>query len=572
MELSPAVSEKIAELLKNSGLLSSDRYIKITTQCSQDKGKIVNELLKKKFVTEDDIVKAISRNFAIKKFDLSVENVKPEAIKSLPAAFIKKEKIVPFELEGDVLNVAIADPSKMVLLTKIKSLSNKNVNFFVTTFTNIERTISSRIFDISNLPQQKPKLILDEKNKSIQEDKKIDDVSTTNIIQFVDTLFFQGLRAGASDIHIEVFRHKTARIRFRIDGIMQVQKGLSEQLTENYNAVITRLKIMASCDISEQRLPQDGSISVQDKDQGGIDVDVRFNTLPTKFGERIVMRLLRGSNVIELDKIGIPKLELNKFIKAIESPQGMILVTGPTGSGKTTTLYAALQHINNPKINILTAEDPIEYTVEGISQIQANEGIGLTFPNILRSFLRQDPEVILVGEIRDKETVDIALKAALTGHLLLSTLHTRDAVSTIIRLTNMGVPNFMIAGALNMVVAQRLARRICSNCKTLDATINQGQLKELGFKQSEIDKVKVYKGTGCQECGDTGYLGRQGVYEILEINQELQSAIVEEKKASELLIIARKNGFKTLDEIARTHVQNGIISYEEFLRTITISN
>lgn len=572
MELSPAVSEKIAELLKNSGLLSSDRYIKITTQCSQDKGKIVNELLKKKFVTEDDIVKAISRNFAIKKFDLSVENVKPEAIKSLPAAFIKKEKIVPFELEGDVLNVAIADPSKMVLLTKIKSLSNKNVNFFVTTFTNIERTISSRIFDISNLPQQKPKLTLDEKNKSNQEGKKIDDVSTTNIIQFVDTLFFQGLRAGASDIHIEVFRHKTARIRFRIDGIMQVQKGLSEQLTENYNAVITRLKIMASCDISEQRLPQDGSISVQDKDQGGIDVDVRFNTLPTKFGERIVMRLLRGSNVIELDKIGIPKLELNKFIKAIESPQGMILVTGPTGSGKTTTLYAALQHINNPKINILTAEDPIEYTVEGISQIQANEGIGLTFPNILRSFLRQDPEVILVGEIRDKETVDIALKAALTGHLLLSTLHTRDAVSTIIRLTNMGVPNFMIAGALNMVVAQRLARRICSNCKTLDATINQGQLKELGFKQSEIDKVKVYKGTGCQECGDTGYLGRQGVYEILEINQELQSAIVEEKKASELLIIARKNGFKTLDEIARTHVQNGIISYEEFLRTITISN
>jgi len=572
MELSPAVSEKIAELLKNSGLLSSDRYIKITTQCSQDKGKIVNELLKKKFVTEDDIVKAISRNFAIKKFDLSVENVKPEAIKSLPTAFIKKEKIVPFELEGDVLNVAIADPSKMVLLTKIKSLSNKNVNFFVTTFTNIERTISSRIFDISNLPQQKPKLTLDEKNKSNQEGKKIDDVSTTNIIQFVDTLFFQGLRAGASDIHIEVFRHKTARIRFRIDGIMQVQKGLSEQLTENYNAVITRLKIMASCDISEQRLPQDGSISVQDKDQGGIDVDVRFNTLPTKFGERIVMRLLRGSNVIELDKIGIPKLELNKFIKAIESPQGMILVTGPTGSGKTTTLYAALQHINNPKINILTAEDPIEYTVEGISQIQANEGIGLTFPNILRSFLRQDPEVILVGEIRDKETVDIALKAALTGHLLLSTLHTRDAVSTIIRLTNMGVPNFMIAGALNMVVAQRLARRICSNCKTLDATINQGQLKELGFKQSEIDKVKVYKGTGCQECGDTGYLGRQGVYEILEINQELQSAIVEEKKASELLIIARKNGFKTLDEIARTHVQNGIISYEEFLRTITISN
>jgi len=351
---------------------------------------------------------------------------------------------------------------------------------------------------------------------------------------------------------------------------MKIQEGLNEQLEENYQAVVTRLKIMAGCDISEQRLPQDGGISIIDEEQGGIDVDVRFNTVPTKFGERIVMRLLRSTNVMPLDKIGIPPDELIKFVKAIESPQGMILVTGPTGSGKTTTLYAALQHINKPELNVLTAEDPVEYTMEGIGQIQANEGIGLSFANILRAFLRQDPEVILVGEIRDKETVDIAIKAALTGHLLLSTLHTRDAISTIIRLTNMGVPAFMIAGALNTVVAQRLARRICPTCKMIDETIKPKQLEEIGFNKEEAKTVKIYKGAGCSECSG-GYRGRQGIYEILEISKEIAGAIVDDKRASELLDLAKKQGFRTMDEIARDFMVKGIISYEEFLRTISLA-
>ena len=582
INIAPAVSEKIAQLLNTSGMLSDDRFTKITTQCAENKEKIIDELLKKKFISEDDIAKVISRNFAIKKIDLSSDNIKPEVIKALPNIFIKNEKIIPFEIEGNVLKVAIADPSKIVLMTKIKALANKNISFFVTGFSNIQKVLDSRILDTAVQDKiDKQKAVEKKKQKDTQAKKKldeikkkldkVDDVSTTNVVNFVDTMFFQSLRVGASDLHIEKFKNDVARVRFRIDGIMKIQEGLNEQLEENYQAVVTRLKIMAGCDISEQRLPQDGGISIIDEEQGGIDVDVRFNTVPTKFGERIVMRLLRSTNVMPLDKIGIPPDELIKFVKAIESPQGMILVTGPTGSGKTTTLYAALQHINKPELNVLTAEDPVEYTMEGIGQIQANEGIGLSFANILRAFLRQDPEVILVGEIRDKETVDIAIKAALTGHLLLSTLHTRDAISTIIRLTNMGVPSFMIAGALNTVVAQRLARRICPTCKTVDETIKPNQLEEIGFNKEEAKTVKIYKGAGCAECSG-GYRGRQGIYEILEISKEIAGAIVDDKRASELLALAKKQGFRTMDEIARDFMVKGIISYEEFLRTIALSN
>ena len=581
INLAPAVSEKIAQLLNTSGMLSDDRFTKITTQCAENKEKIIDELLKKKFISEDDIAKVISRNFAIKKIDLSADNIKPEVIKALPNIFIKNEKIIPFEIEGNVLKVAIADPSKIVLMTKIKALANKNISFFVTGFSNIQKVLDSRILDSAVQDKiDKQKAVEKKKQKDTQAKKKldeikkkldkVDDVSTTNVVNFVDTMFFQSLRVGASDLHIERFKNDVARVRFRIDGIMKIQEGLNEQLEENYQAVVTRLKIMAGCDISEQRLPQDGGISIIDEEQGGIDVDVRFNTVPTKFGERIVMRLLRSTNVMPLDKIGIPPDELIKFVKAIESPQGMILVTGPTGSGKTTTLYAALQHINKPELNVLTAEDPVEYTMEGIGQIQANEGIGLSFANILRAFLRQDPEVILVGEIRDKETVDIAIKAALTGHLLLSTLHTRDAISTIIRLTNMGVPTFMIAGALNTVVAQRLARKICPTCKSVDQKIKPHQLEEIGFSKEEAKTVKIYKGEGCSECSG-GYRGRQGIYEILEISKEIAGAIVDDKRASELLALAKTQGFKTMDEIARDFMVKGIISYEEFLRTISLA-
>ena len=562
MELSAVASEKIASLLATNGILSQDRLTKISVQCAQNKEKIVPELLKKNYVKEEDIVKVISRNFAIKTNDIKAENIKPDVLKILPVEFIKKEKIVPCAIEGGTLKLVIADPSKLNFASKIKNFTKKNVVFTVTTFSNIDKIAASKIWDIAN-----SKIVTKPKTTPTPVQS-----GNINIVEFVERIFQDALKSGTSDIHIEIFKDNVGQVRFRNDGIMEIQDELSQIISSNYVPVITRLKIMAGCDISENRLPQDGAITVKDQSNGGIDCDVRFNVLPSKFGERVVMRLLRSTNVIGLDKIGIPMNELSKFIKAIESPQGMVLVTGPTGSGKTTTLYAALAHLNKPELNILTAEDPVEYTMEGIGQIQANEGIGLTFANILRAFLRQDPEVILVGEIRDKETVDIAIKAALTGHLLLSTLHTKDAIQTIIRLTNMGVPNFMIAGALNTVVAQRLARKICSNCKVEDSTITQSQLKDVGFGLTEIETLKVYKGQGCSECNDTGYKGRQGIYEILEVNQALAAAIIEGKRAPEMLKIAKENGFKTMEQVGRDHMRNGVITYEEFLRTISLQN
>ena len=538
MEISAAVSEKIATLLTSNGILSQDRLTKITIQCAQNKEKIIPELLKKDFIKEEDIAKVISRSFAIKINNITEDQIKPEVLKVLPVDFIKKEKIIPYDLERGTLKLAIADPSKINFSSKIKNFTKKNVVFSVTTFSNIEKLAELKIWNIASAtPTPKPKV------KSSDTSPK----GEINIVEFVDQIFQQSLKDGTSDIHIEVFKDDIAQIRFRNDGIMKIQGKLSQTVSQHYIPVVTRLKIMAGCDISESRLPQDGAITVKDQSNGGIDVDVRFNIVPTKFGERIVMRLLRSSNVLGLDKIGIPSVEL-------------------------ATLYAALAHLNKPELNILTAEDPVEYTMEGIGQIQANEGIGLSFSNILRAFLRQDPEIILVGEIRDKETVDIAIKAAITGHLLLSTLHTNDAIQTIIRLTNMGVPNFMIAGALNTIVAQRLARKICQSCKQEDTSITKEQLKDIGFSLTEVETLKIYKGKGCSKCNDTGYKGRQGIYEILDVNGEVQAAIIEEKRAPEILVIARKNGFRTIDEIARDHIKNGIITYEEFLRTITIQN
>ena len=560
MELSAVASEKIASLLATNGILSQDRLTKISVQCAQNKEKIVPELLKKNYVKEEDIVKVISRNFAIKINDIKAEHIKPDVLKILPLEFIKKEKIVPCALEGGTLKLVIADPSKINFASKIKNFTKKNVIFTVTTFSNLDKIASSKIWDIAN-----SKIVTKPKTNTAPIQS-----GNINIVELVERIFQEALKDGTSDIHIEIFKDNVGQIRFRNDGIMEIQDELSQIISSNYVPVITRLKIMAGCDISENRLPQDGAITVKDQSNGGIDCDVRFNVLPSKFGERVVMRLLRSTNVIGLDKIGIPMSELSKFIKAIESPQGMVLVTGPTGSGKTTTLYAALAHLNKPELNILTAEDPVEYTMEGIGQIQANEGIGLSFANILRAFLRQDPEVILVGEIRDKETVDIAIKAAITGHLLLSTLHTNDAVQTIIRLTNMGVPNFMIAGALNTIVAQRLARKICPDCKEEDDKITKDQLKDIGFSLTEVETLKIFKGKGCNKCNDTGYKGRQGIYEILEISGQIQSAIIEEKRAPEILAIAKQNGFKTMDQVARDHIKNGVITYEEFLRTISI--
>ena len=400
--------------------------------------------------------------------------------------------------------------------------------------------------------------------KSLKEKWNLNDPDL--VMDFCQQILIHAVQTKVSDIHIESFRD-FANVRMRKDGAMEAQEMYSAYLFKYYTAVTTRFKILADCDISEKRLPQDGAITIKDNDGG--EVDFRFNVMPTKNGERIVMRILAGDPALSLDKIGFDPEDYIKVIDAITAPQGMVLVTGPTGSGKTTTLYGALQYINRPDINILTAEDPVEYYLEGAGQVQANEKIGLSFSSILRAFLRQDPEVILVGEIRDQETIDIAIKAALTGHLLLSTLHTNDAIATITRILNMGVPNFMISSALSLVVAQRLARKNCPACSDFDTRVTPEILTKMGFKGDDIHTVKPKKGVGCKVCEGKGIKGRQGIYEVLKITPAVEEAILNNEQAPQILAAARKDGFRTMTEIGRDFVAKGILSIEEFQATLS---
>jgi type IV pilus assembly protein PilB len=383
---------------------------------------------------------------------------------------------------------------------------------------------------------------------------------------FVDHILNSAISSGTSDIHIEPFRDIT-RVRFRMDGRLKLRSEYAEYLTKNYQAVVTKLKIMADCDISEKRLPQDGAITISYR---GEDVDFRFNVLPGKNGERIVMRILKGDPALSLDRIGLRPEDYQTIIEAITAPQGMVLVTGPTGSGKTTTLYGALRHINDEKLNIMTAEDPVEYYLEGIGQVQANEKIGLNFAAILRAFLRQDPEVILIGEIRDQETLDTAIKAALTGHLLLSTLHTNDAIATITRLLNMGVPHFMVTAAVTVIVAQRLARANCTHCLTTDTVITEAELIKIGFSIDEIETLSPTRGAGCRECDNSGYKGRRGIYEVLSITPSLEEAILDGGHAQALTQAAKSDGFLTMQDMGREMIRQNILSVEEFARVVVL--
>ena len=340
----------------------------------------------------------------------------------------------------------------------------------------------------------------------------------------------------------------------------------SKFLFDNYNAVVTRIKIISKLDIAERRIPQDGASTFTTDTK---EVDLRISILPTKNNERIVMRILnKEAGEKQLNELGFDPKDLEKLTKAISSPQGMVLVTGPTGSGKTTTLYSVLKHINQPGMNILTAEDPVEYELEGIGQVQVKEAIDFTFESALRSFLRQDPEVILVGEIRDKATVDIALKASLTGHLVFSTLHTNDAPSSITRLQNMGTPNYLISAALTLIMAQRLARRNCPECSIIDENVTPKLLNSIGFLPEQSARAKIYKGKGCDHCGNSGFKGRMGIYEILEIDKELKQGILSDLSQNELNAIAKKNGFRTMQDMGHDLLLSGDLSFSEFERVL----
>ena len=577
--INPEISVKISTLLKNSGKISEANFSDAKKKY-EGNGKaplgILEYLINDNLVSEDDIVAAVSRNYALRKIILTEQTVKKDAVKKLPKDFIMENEMLPFELNGRILKIALFDPTKSTLAGKIKSMTGCNVELYVAKPSNLDQALKFKAVieatqENTSSASTQPKVSKPNLNVKVPNTKTTD--SGNAVVDFVDKLLNESFLSGTSDIHIEVFRRGEARVRFRKDGVLQEQLQFKQFLMENYNAIITRLKIMSGCDISEKRLPQDGKLQFKNptpKNEDDVDIDVRFSVIPAKEGERVVMRLLAAGPDLGLEQIGLDKEDYDNLVAAITAPQGMVLVTGPTGSGKSTTLYGCIKKINSPGTNIMTAEDPVEFYLKGVGQIQANNEIGLTFEAILKSFLRQDPEVILVGEIRDKSTVDIAIKAALTGHLLLSTLHTNDAVSTVVRLVNMGVPSFMVASALSLIVAQRLARKNCSACLVDDPKATKESLMQFGFKEEELSTFTPKMGEGCAECNNTGYKGRQGIYEVLKKTPNLEAAILRDARGDEMLEVAVKDGFKTMQVIGRNFIKKGILSVEEYSRILVV--
>ena len=559
-KLDATSEQNILNMLMESSSISTEQMSKINAT-SQEIGKTKLETaFELNFTDEDKIVKILSTSYSMDIIDLKKTVIDPKIKKIIDMRYIQDNSLVPFQMGGGVLKIAIADASKLSLMKNLKTMTKMEPELYAASISNlnsfIERFTKSETQKISDANVKLEKL--EKTNDELVE-------VGSEVIVFGNKLITEAINMGASDIHIESFRD-SAQTRFRVDGILKVMDKYSKFLHENYDAVIARIKIISKLDIAERRVPQDGASTFKSDTK---EIDLRVSVLPTKNKERVVMRILnKDAGDKALADLGFEAKDLEKLTKAISSPQGMVLVTGPTGSGKTTTLYSVLKHINKPGMNILTAEDPVEYEMEGIGQVQVKEAIGYTFEEALRSFLRQDPEVILVGEIRDKATVDIALKAALTGHLVFSTLHTNDAPSSITRLLNMGTPNYLISAALTLIMAQRLARKTCLDCRVIDENITPKLLNSIGFLPEQSARAKIYKGGGCAECSGSGYKGRMGIYEILEIENELKAGILSNLQQNELNAIAKKNGFRTMQDMGQEMLLSGDLSFAEYERVL----
>ena len=552
--------QNILNMLMESSSISDDQMSKINSTSSEIGKTKLETALELNFTDEDKILKTLSSNYSLPSIDLSKKVIDPKIKKIIDLRYIQDNLLVPFEMSDSVLKIAIADASKLGLMKNLKTMTKMEPELFAASISDINEFIS-------RLSKQNSQKISDKNVKVEKVEKNKDELIEVGgeVINFGNKLITEAINLGASDIHIECFRD-SANVRLRVDGILKIMDSYSKFLFENYSAVVARIKIISKLDIAERRKPQDGASTFKSETK---EIDLRVSILPTKNNERIVMRILnKDAGDKALSELGFESNDLKKLIKAISSPQGMVLVTGPTGSGKTTTLYSVLKHINKPGMNILTAEDPVEYEMDGIGQVQIKESIDFTFEEALRSFLRQDPEVILVGEIRDKATVDIALKAALTGHLVFSTLHTNDAPSSITRLVNMGTPNYLISAALTLIMAQRLARKSCLDCRTIDENITPKLLNSIGFLPEQSARAKIYKGTGCEECSGSGYKGRMGIYEILEIDNELKAGILSNLQQTELNAIAKKNGFRTMQDMGQDLLLSGDLSFAEYERVL----
>ncbi|MFH1114125.1 MAG: type IV-A pilus assembly ATPase PilB [Pseudomonadota bacterium] len=561
------MKDRIGEMLLRAGIIDEDKLEKAVDYQRTQGGKVSSALIKLDFLDEDDLLEFLSRQLGLPTVSLDEIDVDPDSVKLLQSSVAQKYMVIPYGQVNGTLHVAMADPTDLNAIDDIKFMTDLAVEVSIATESQIRKALDA-FYDTGMDAQEMLDEFEDDDLESIgSDDSDLDGEDSLKaaedapVVKLVNYFLREAIQKKASDIHVEPYE-KVFRVRLRVDGSLS---ELMKPPLKLKNPVVSRLKIMSRLDIAERRLPQDGRIKL--KLGKGRDMDFRVSVLPTLFGEKVVMRLLDKSNLqLDMTKLGFEETPLKNFKEAIHRPFGMVLVTGPTGSGKTTTLYSALSELNDPDVNLCTAEDPVEFNLHGINQVQMHEEIGLTFASSLRSFLRQDPDIIMVGEIRDFETAEIAVKAALTGHMVLSTLHTNDAPQTINRLLNMGIEPFLVASSVNCIIAQRLARRVCSGCKT-EIEPPAEALRELGVKMEEIGTFPVYEGRGCTVCSGTGYKGRIALYEVMPIADEIKELILAGASAMELKREAVRLGMDTLRMAGVNKLKDGITTIQEVARS-----
>jgi len=567
----------LGEMLIWSGKLTSEQVnkaLEIQKKTKQPLGQIVVD---QGYITEDELMSCLSNQMNLKTIDLSEDKISKEVVNLIPASLAKKYKLIPVRQSGNEIVVAMTDPTNILAIDEVRFATGLKVIPRLAKNSDIleliERFYSASGTDIANLSSEEVSEfsfndgvdlnLADESDSAFDIDAAKKGSEEKPIIQLVNKIIYDAIREGCSDIHFEPYE-KSFRIRYRIDGVLETVMNPPKKFAP---AIISRVKIMSKLDIAERRLPQDGRIKVNlNTSNGRKSIDIRISTTPTVYGEKVVMRLLDKDNLrTDLRELGLEGNDLKKLKKALAAPYGIILVTGPTGSGKSTTLYAALSTLNKQDVNIMTAEDPVEYNLEGINQVPVKESIGLTFSSALRSFLRQDPDIIMVGEIRDTKTADVASRAALTGHLVLSTIHTNDAPSTITRLVDMGIEPYLIASSLNCIISQRLARKICPRCKH-EVKVSTTYLKNIGFSEEESETVHIYEGKGCKYCRNSGYKGRVAIYEILEVTENIKDAILRNSSVSQIREIATGESLVSLRQNGLKKVKEGITTISEIIR------
>jgi type IV pilus assembly protein PilB len=555
------VKDKIAKRLVESSLISQDQLSRALEIQQTQGGSLSYNLVKSGAISELAFAEFMGQIYNVPALNLDDIEVDLDAVSLVPAEVATKFQVVPIRRDGRVLTIAMANPDNIFAIDDIKFITGFEVNPVVSTETSIKKAID-RFYDSADSLASIMK-DMEEDFEIVEEaddDLGLDEATAADspVVKLVNSLISDAVAKSASDIHVEPYE-RSLRVRYRIDGMLHEMMSPPFKMK---GAIISRLKIMAELDIAEKRVPQDGRIKLR---IGSRSIDLRVSTLPTIYGEKVVMRILDKSNLqVDLAKLGFEQQALARFLNAIESPYGMVLVTGPTGSGKSTTLYSALNRINKSACNIMTAEDPVEYNLDGINQVNMHEEIGLTFSAALRAFLRQDPNIVMVGEIRDLDTASIATKAALTGHLVLSTLHTNDAASSVNRLIDMGIEPFLVSSSVIMIVAQRLVRKLCVKCKQ-PILLHIETLKELGIMETP-EELSMFEAKGCMHCNETGYSGRLGLYEVMPIGQVIREMIIERRSTSDIKKQAVQEGMTTLRNDGLSKFKNGLTSLEEVLR------